>query len=95
MPADKNQFTNDDLCLKDMNVFHLSCQFFPKAIEILSEVLCEDDEPYSLPLLEKFETQLKEVVQKKNGSVCTPLHIAATNSLVESSRYEIINMSQL
>jgi hypothetical protein len=84
--ADINKFSKDDLCLQDMNVFHLSCQFFPKAIEILSEVFGEYLEQRSLPVLEKFGTQLNEVVQKKNCSGFTPLHIAAKQSLVETSR---------
>jgi len=84
--SDINQFTNDDLCLNGMNAFHLSCQCFPKAIEILSEMLCEHEGKYPSPVLETFTTQLMDVVEGKNSSGYTPLHIAAKKSSVEAAR---------
>ena len=84
--SERNQVVMDYMCLQDMNVFHLSCQFFPKALEILAEVLCEHSGRYSVTALERFAYHLKEVVKKKNSSGYTPLHIAAKKSLVVSAR---------
>ena len=86
--SDINNFTNDNLCLKGMNAFHLACQCFPKSIEIFSEMLCEHEGKCLLPVLETFITQLKNVVEGKNRDGYTPLHIAATKLSVESARYE-------
>ena len=74
------------LNLKGMNAFHLSCQCFPKAIEIFSALVCDHEGKCSLPVLENLLNVLKNVVEGKNRDGNTPLHIAAKQSSVESVR---------
>ena len=82
-----NGVTKYDSFLNNMNLFHLSCYYYPEAIEILQKLCCSSDMSRSEYLL----GNLKKMVKQHNDHTfkCTPLHIAAGKSNVKSARYVI------
>jgi hypothetical protein len=76
-------FRGSDYSLDQMNAYHLSCQFYPDAIEILYDVLCNHEGEISgIAFLDYFKDniQTKLALKAKNNVMnYTPLHIAAQN----------------
>ena len=82
---DLTHITENDSFLNDMNLFHLSCYYFPEAIQILQELCCRKDRNCDEYLLGHLRDMAKERNDKRFQS--TPLHIAARNTNVKSARY--------
>jgi hypothetical protein len=82
--------TKYDSFLNNMNLFHLSCYYYPEAIQILQELCCSTDGGRAEYHLKQFQFT-KEMVKQHNDErfKCTPLHIAAGKSNVKSARYVI------
>jgi hypothetical protein len=84
--------TKHDSFLNNMNLFHLSCYYYPEAIQILQELCCSTDGALGTRVGNLLR-HLKDIEMKRqqngDGFKCTPLHIAAGKSNVKSARYVI------
>jgi hypothetical protein len=87
---DKTHFIKYDSVLDNMNLFHLSCYYYPEAIEVLQELCCTTDKTRGEFLLGQTLREMEMVEQHNDNRFnCTPLHIAAGKSYVKSARYVI------
>ena len=83
----ESSFSTYDQSLNEMNVFHLSCQFYPEAMQIFHRTISDQQAQLSSSGLDTIMEQFKLSVNEKNdSSEKTPLHIAAKKSLTHPAR---------
>ena len=74
-----DSFSFYDRCLNGMNTLHLSCHYFPEAVETIFDTIYKC--LHTCPNMSEIVNDNKNILQ------FTPLHIAAKKSLVTASRY--------
>ena len=81
------QFSKYDQSMNYANAFHLSCQFYPDALQIFNKTLSNQLDQFSSTDREEIAAQIKLSVNAKTDAIgITPLHIAAKKSLTQSAR---------
>ena len=82
-----SQISKYDQSLNGMNVFHLSCQFYPETLRIFQKTLFDELYRFSGSGSDKIEKERELLVRAKTDLFGnTPLHIAAKKSLTHSAR---------
>ena len=82
-----SQISKYDQLLNGMNVFHLSCQFFPDTLRIFQKTLFDELYLFSGSGSDKIAKERELLVKEKTDHFGnTPLHIAAEKSLTHSAR---------
>ena len=89
--ADINpELTNVFKFLINMNLFHLSCYYYPEAIRILHKLCCSTDRTGDEHVLGHLIGMKMTEQHNDDRFKCTPLHIAAKKSNVNTARYVIV-----
>ena len=82
-----SQISKYDQSLNGMNVFHLSCQFYPETLRIFQKTLFDELYRFSGSGSDKIVKERELLVKAKTDLFGnTPLHIAAKKSLTHSAR---------
>ena len=73
-----SDFSYYDRCMNGMNALHLSCHYYPQAVELIFDTVFKNLN--ACP-------NMRDIVNEKNNILqFSPLHIAAKNSLVTAAR---------
>ena len=81
------QLSKYDQSMNQANAFHLSCQFYPDALQIFYKIFSNQLVQFSSTDREEIAAQIKLSVNAKTDAIgITPLHIAAKKSLTQSAR---------